>query len=139
MSELIIDESNFSQYFRDVGKNSPQKGDVIAVYRTMAELGNGDLKEQIVESLFLEKVGPNKAIKLLTKLGKSPMKEAIRVIKNISLDLYNGMSKPMVLAKTYELLIEIYYYTKDEYVPKNDFHWEIIKIKNIDDFICKSI
>jgi len=45
----------------------------------------------------------------------------------------------MVLAKTYEFLIEIYYYTKDEYVPKNDFHWEIIKIKNIDDFICKSI
>ena len=105
----------------------------------MAELGNGDLKEQIVESLFLEKVGPNKAIKLLTKLGKSPRKEAIRVIKNISLDLYNGMSKSMVLAKTYEFLIEIYYYTKDEYVPKNDFHWEIIKIKNIDDFICKSI
>jgi len=135
MSDLIIDENNFSQYFRDVLTNKPSKGDVLVCYKAIAELCDGDLKEQVVESLFLDKVGPNKAITLLTKIGKSSRKEAISLIKKISYDLYNGMSKPMVLAKAYEYLFEIYYYSKEEYLPKNDKHWEMVKINNLDEYL----
>ena len=96
-----------------------------------------DLKEQIVEALFLGNIGPKKAVTLMTKLGKAPRKEAIALIKKIFMDLYNGMSKPMAIAKTYEYLFEIFYYTKEEYVPKNDMHWEIVKISNLDQYFTK--
>lgn len=137
MSELVIDDSNFHEYFKDTLTNKPQKGDVMACYKAIAELRDGDLKEQIVEALFLENIGPSKAITLMTKLGKAPRREAIKVIKNIFMDLYNGMSKPMVIAKTYEYLFEIFYYTKEEYVPKNDKHWEIVEIKNLEQYFSK--
>lgn len=137
MSELIIDDTNFDQYFKDVLTNRPQPGDIMACYKAIAELRNGDLKEQIVESLFLENIGPKKAVTLMTKLGKAPRQEAIKVVKNIFMDLYNGMSKNMVIAKTYEYLFEIFYYTKEEYVPKNDKHWQIIKIQNLDEYFSK--
>jgi len=137
MTSLVIDESNFTEYFREINKSKPQKGDVLACYRAIAELVDGDLKEQIVESLFLEKIGPKKAVALMTKLGKTSRKEAIKLVKKIFMDLYNGMSKTMVLSKTYEYLFEIYYYTKEEYVPKNDKHWELIKLNNVNEFIDK--
>ena len=35
--ELIIDENNFDQYFRDISKNVPEKGDVLAKYTAIAE------------------------------------------------------------------------------------------------------
>lgn len=137
MSELVIDDSNFHEYFKDVLTNRPEKGDVMACYKAVAELRDGDLKEQIVEALFLENIGPKKAVTLMTKLGKAPRKEAIALIKKIFMDLYNGMSKPMAIAKTYEYLFEIFYYTKEEYVPKNDMHWEIVKISNLDQYFTK--
>ena len=34
-------------------------------------------------------------------------------------------------------MVEIYYYAKEEYVPKDNSHWEIIKIKNLDDHLSK--
>lgn len=138
MSDLIIDDSNFSQYFRDVLVSKPQKGDVLACYKAVAELVDGDLKDQVVESLFLDKIGASKAVALMTKLGRAPRKEAIKLIKTICQDLYNGMPKNLVLAKTYEYLFEIFYYTKEEYVPKDDQHWEIVRINNIDEFLSKS-
>lgn len=138
MSDLIIDDSNFSQYFRDVLVSKPQKGDVLACYKAVAELIDGDLKEQVVEALFVDKIGANKAVSLMTKLGKAPRKEAIKLVKTIAMDLYNGMQKHLVLAKAYEYMFEIFYYTKEEYVPKDDHHWEIIRINNIDEFLSKS-
>lgn len=74
----------------------------------------------------------------MTKLGKAPRKEAIRLVRKIFMDLYNGMTKPMVIAKTYEYLFEIFYYTKEEYVPKDDMHWEIVKINNLDQYFEKT-
>lgn len=138
MSDLVIDDSNFSQYFRDVFVSKPQKGDVLACYKAIAELVDGDLKDQVVEALFLDKIGANKAVSLMTKLGRAPRKEAIKLIKTICNDLYNGMAKHLVLAKTYEYLFEIFYYTKEEYVPKDNKHWEIIRINNIDEFLSTS-
>lgn len=138
MDEVIIDETNFNQYFREVEKNRPEAGDVLVAYRTMADFCDGDLKEQVVEALFEEKIGPTKAVKLMRRLGKASNREAFRVVKNIFMDLYNGMSKTMVIAKTYEFMVEIYYYAKEEYIPKDDVHWEIIKIKNLDEHLIKS-
>jgi hypothetical protein len=137
MDDLVIDEKNFSQYFKEIDKSHPQKGDVLVAYRSMADFCDGELKEQVVEALFEEKIGPSKAIKLMKKLGKTSNREAFRVVKNIFMDLYNGMSKSMVTAKTYEFMVEIYYYAKEEYVPKDNSHWEIIKIKNLDDHLSK--
>lgn len=137
MSELVIDETNFHVFFREVERNRPEKGDVMVVYRSMADFCSGDLKEQVVEALFEEKIGPTKAIKLMKRFGKTSNREALRVVKNVFMDLYNGMSKNMVIAKTYEFMIEIYYYTKEEFIPKDDKKWEIIKIANLDQYFAK--
>lgn len=138
MSELVIDESNFDKYFRDVKTSSPQKGDVMAVYRASAELTAGQLKEQIVNSLCSEDIGARKAVQLAVKLARTSRKEAIKLVKQICSDLYGGMPKGDVIAKSYRYIFEMFFYTKKDYVPTDDKHWEVITFNNIDDFIEKS-
>ena len=138
MSELVIDESNFDQYFRDTKKSKPQRGDVMAVYRAMAELTAGNLKEQIVDALCSEDIGANKAIQLAVKLGQANRKEATKLIKQICSDLYAGMQKSFVIAKSYKYIFEMFFYTKKEYVPKDNAHWEVVMIKNLDEHLTKA-
>ena len=48
------------------------------------------------------------------------------------------MTPEEVEAKVYKYQMESFYYTKKEYVPIDDPHWEIINIKNLDDFLDSS-
>lgn len=137
MSELVIDESNFEQYFRNTKKTKPQKGDVMAIYRATAELTSGSLKEQVVEALCSEEIGAKKAIQLIIKLGQTNRREATKLIKQICSDLYGGMQKNYVIAKSYKYIFEMFFYTKKEHIPKDDSHWEVIVIKNLDDHLDK--
>lgn len=138
MSDLVIDESNFDQYFRDVKNSRPQKGDVMAVYRAVAELTAGHLKEQIVNALCGEDIGAKKAVQLAVKLGRTNRKEAVKLIKNICADLFAGMQKDAVIAKSYKYVFEMFFYTKAEYVPENDQHWEVITLSNVEEFVAKN-
>lgn len=138
MSDLVIDETNFDQYFRDVKTSKPQKGDVMAVYRATAELVTGSLKEQIVEALCTEDIGAKKAVQLAVKLARTNRKEAVRLVKEICGDLFGGMNKDYVISKSYKYVFEMFFYTKKEYVPPDDDHWDLLTIKNVDDFVKKN-
>lgn len=134
MEELIIDETNFNQYFFDVKRNKPQKGQVLAKYTATAELVDGDLKKDIIKLIK----GENKvlaAVKVLEKLGCTSEPEAVRVCKLIAEDMLSGMSDRMVLKKAYKYRFEAFYYAKQEHVPIEDPHWTIISIANLNEFI----
>jgi len=135
MSEVVIDEKNFYEYFKDVKTSKPSKGDVMAAYRAIAELHSGTLKEDIVDALCREPLGAKKAVQLLVKIGQAERREAIGVIKKVCDDLLSGMPRNSVIMKSYEYIFEMFFYTKKEYVPENDNHWRIISLKNLDDYL----
>jgi hypothetical protein len=134
MEELIIDESNFSQYFFDVKTHKPQKGQILAKYTATAELVDGELKKDILKLIKSE----NKVlagVKVLEKLGCTSEPEAVRVCTLMAEDLLSGMSDKMVLKKVYKYRLEAFYYSKQEYVPIQDPHWTIISIANLNEFV----
>jgi len=134
MEELIIDETNFDQYFFDMKKHKPQKGQIIAKYTATAELIDGELKKDILNLIKTE----NKvlaAVKVLEKLGSTCESEAVRVCKLMAEDMLGGMSDRMVLKKVYKYRLEAYYYSKQEHVPIEDPHWTIISIANLNEFV----
>jgi hypothetical protein len=130
MEEIVIDENNFAEYFRDTRHNKPQHGDVMVFYKSMAELVGGDLKHQMIEALFHESIGAQKAIQLFMKLGGASHKAAVLLVKEMNDDLISGMSKEDVFKKSYKFFLEMSFYTKKEYVPKDDPHWELVNLKN---------
>jgi hypothetical protein len=130
MDEIVIDETNFEQYFRETSKNKPEPGDVLAFYKSMAELTEGDLKSQMINALFHEKIGAQKAIQLFVKMGKVEHKQAVLVVKEMCQDLLNGISQDEVLKKSYKFFLQLSFYTKKEYVPTDNPHWEVITLKN---------
>ena len=133
--ELVIDESNFSNYFTEVGYNKPSKGECMVVYRAVAELHDGDIKRDVINLLCQEEIGAKQAIEHVVKRCKTNYKEAIKIVTEICGDLHAGISKDLVLAKTYEYILEIFYYVNPIHVPRNDKHWEVISIKNIDEYM----
>ena len=68
MSELVINESNFNEYFRDVRLGKPEKGDIIARYTAMAELHPGRMKSDIID-LISNKNKAKPAVQVMRKLG----------------------------------------------------------------------
>jgi len=126
--ELIIDETNFSQYFKEIKNNKPERDDVLARYRAKASLVNGAMKKDLMNLLMHN--DSISALKVLQKLGGAIEEDAIRVLKNISKDLLNGLSPEEVENKEYEYTYEAFYFTKPECLPENNPHWTSISIKN---------
>lgn len=131
MNDLIIDETNFDQYFKDISSSKPEKGDILACYTTKATLSGGDLKKDIIlaaeENIY-------SAIKLLQKIAKARYLDSIKILREIISDILSGKSKEEVESKEYEYIAEFFYYTKREYIPEDDPHWSTLKIHNINDF-----
>ena len=134
MSEIIIDESNFTQYFRDCRTSRPEKGDVIACWSGNAEFIDGQMKRDVID-LLLNKDKAIAATQVMRKLGGANQKDAVKVCKEIVVDLANGMSPEDVEKKVYDYNIELFYYTKREYIPLDDPHWSVIGINNLDEFL----
>lgn len=132
--ELVIDETNFSQYFRDCRISRPQRGDVMAKYTAIAELVGGRMKTDLID-LLVNKDKAFAATQVMRKLGCASQKDAIRVCREIAEDLAKGLTPEQVEQKTYEYEMEAFYYTKKEYVPLSDSHWCIIGIENLDSFL----
>jgi hypothetical protein len=136
--ELVIDEKNFNEYFRDVRQVSPRAGEVMACYRANAEFINGIEKKQMLQLIKLEgKMAA--ASQVMRKLLFASELDAVRVPKNMIQDLLDGMTDEQVLEKTYPYLAEMFYYAKPEHVPKDDPHWSIIQIVNLNDFLKSKI
>lgn len=132
--ELVIDESNFGEYFRDCRTNKPQRGDIIARYAAVAEFVDGRMKLDIIDLL----TRTDKAVaatQVMRKLGCATQQEAVRICREICEDLANGMPPEEVERKVYRYTLEVFYYTKKEYVPVDDPHWSVISIDNLDEFL----
>ena len=126
-------EQIFKEYFFDVRRNAPKKGQVMACFTIIAELVEGDLKSDLIHLLSTtSKV--NECVTLLRKMGCAEEKEAMRVCREIAEDLYAGKSAAEIIAKPYQYLLKAFYYVEPQYIP-NDIHWSHIEIKNLDDFI----
>lgn len=139
MSEdIVIDENNFSKYFRDCRLHRPERGDVMARYSAIAEFVEGKMKQDIIDLLTNYDNKAIAATQVLRKIGCATESESIRICKEITEDLANGMSPSEVESKPYKYKMEVIYYTKKEYVPEDDPHWTIISIANLDKFLDKA-
>jgi hypothetical protein len=136
-NDLTIDESNFSQYFRDASKFPPRKGDILVCYRAKADFVYGDLKKDVVDLLSNSTFGAKTSIQIIKKLAKTNEKEAVLLTKTICEDLYSGMTEDEVLAKSYSYLFEMFFFAKKEHVPIDDKHWECMTITNLDEYLEK--
>lgn len=133
--ELIIDESNFSDYFKDVSvKKKPDKDEIIACYTTRAKLCAGDIKKDVILSI---ENNVYSSIKILQKIAKSRYEDAVSLIKEMLSDKLSGMSDDDIENKEYEYVAEFFYYTKKEYVPIDDPRWSTLKIHNVDELLDK--
>jgi hypothetical protein len=137
MNDLVIDQNNFSEYFRDCRTARPERDDVIARYTASAEFIDGQMKRDIIDLLH----NRDKAVaatQVMRKLGFATQSEAVRVCKEICKDLSSGMDLKEVENKVYTYDIEIFYYTKKKFFPKDDPHWTLIGITNLDEFLDKA-
>lgn len=134
MTEELITEENFDQYFFDVRKHRPKRGQVLARYAAVAEFIEGRLKKDIIDLIY-DKDKPEVATRVMRKLGHATEKDSLRVCREIAADLAQGMTPAEVEQKTYKYVLEMFYYTEKENVPKGDIHWSIIGLDNLDNFL----
>jgi hypothetical protein len=134
VSELIIDESNFSEYFFDVRQNTPQRGQVMARYSAGAEFVDGRLKQDIID-LVRNKDKAAAASRVMRKLGCATEADSFRIPREIAEDLLSGMTAEQVEQKAYKYTIEAFYYTEKQHIPLDDPHWSVISLSNLDEFL----
>jgi hypothetical protein len=129
-TEIVVTEENFSEHFKEAGKQPPKRGEVLAIFRAVAELVDGDLKRDIINKLQNEDGGVRFAIQVLIKACKMSYRESLKICKEIMTDL-ESQSIDEVLAKPYKFLYENKYFVKKELVPQNSPHWEIVSLKSV--------
>lgn len=137
MTEEIIDENNFKNYFKDVRNNAIQRGEIIAKYTSFAEFVDGNEKKQIL-NLIKNTDKMNATTQVMRKLLFASEIDAIKIPREMAEDLSKGMSEEEVLNKPYKYKLEMFFYAKPENVPKDDPHWNIISVINLEDFINKN-
>lgn len=132
--ELIIDESNFDQYFFNIKDHRPQRGQVIARYSAIAEFCAGPMKNQVIE-LIRDDIKAEAASRILRNVLCSVERDSFRIPREMAQDLLNGMTEEEVRQKPYRYTIEMFYYTEKNNVPIDDMHWSVISINNLDEFL----
>lgn len=136
--ELIIDESNFNQYFFDVRKHKFEKGQIMAAYTAVAELVSSQEKKSLIELL----TGHNKAeaaAQYMRRVFRAREPDAYVVPRQICEDLIEGMTEAEVLEKPYKYIFVAYFFTKSEYLPKDDPHWSVVSIYDMESKNDKAI
>ena len=128
--QLVIDDSNFGEYFFDVRTHRPQAGQVMAKFMAVATFGAGPHKHDVIRLLKIDKA--KEASMVMQKLHFAKTPDCYRVCREMCEDLANGMSDEEVADKEYEYVLEAFYYTKREYVPKDDPHWQTVQLLEYD-------
>ncbi len=126
MDDFIIDENNFDKYFRNTRNNKKQKNDVIVMFSSSAVFAKGKLKEEIVDLLSTEFNSVNKCLGKLFKFAYAPHAQSIKVCKNIIQDYISGMNREDIINKEYPFVLQMFFYTKEKYIPNNDKRWLVI-------------
>ena len=133
MNNLIIDETNFDQYFFDARKHTPKKGQVLVQYCVIAEFVDGPEKRDVINLLSRS----NNVIpitQIVRKVAFASELDSYRVPLAIAKDLLSGMSIDKVAEKSYKYTAEFYYYTEPQYIP-DDPHWITISLLNLNEFL----
>jgi len=123
LKDLVIDESNFDQYFFDARRNKPKPGQVLACYEANAEFVDGNLKRDTIHLLMTSNKGGEASVRLVQKLGGGTPTSSMTVVKEMMQDLLSGMSSDEVAEKPYSFQCQFFYYTWRECMPKGDPHW----------------
>ena len=132
----VIDETNFDEHFFDVRQHKPERGQIIAQYCASAEFVDGGEKRQIIHLLrATDKMVATSQV--MRKLLFASERDSYRVPRMMAEDMAGGMSDDDCAAKVYKYTIEMHFYTKSECVPKDDPHWSIISVLNLDEFLDK--
>lgn len=121
--DLVIDESNFGQYFFDVKTHRPKPGQVLACYETAGELIDGQLKWDMIDLLVNTESAGESAPRMLQRVAGAKEEDAMRVVREMADDLLNGLSPAEVAAKPYKFDMQFFYYTEKKYIPDGDPHW----------------
>lgn len=127
---VVIDQTNFSNYFFDVRRHKPKHGQILAKFTAVAVFGSGYEKRDIIKLLKMDKAFQAAQVMEKIHLAKAP--DCYRLLREMCQDLLSGMTDDEVDAKEYEFTLEAVYYTKKEYVPKHDPHWETLQILQYD-------
>jgi hypothetical protein len=127
---IIIDTSNFNEYFFDVRKFGPKEGQIMAKFSAVAIFGDGPEKRDVIKILRRDKA--EAAAMVMRKIHCAREPDCYRVCREIVEDLIRGMTDDEVAKKEYEFVLEAFYYTKREYLPENDPHWETIDLVKYD-------
>ncbi len=127
--ELIIDESNFNEYFFDIRFNKPKKGQIMARFRAQADFVEGKGKRDLMDLLKQDKA--YQACQVMKKIHGAKEPDCYRICREIAEDLL-VMPPEEVETKPYTYLLEYFYYTKREYVPQ-DKHWETLGMLEYDE------
>ena len=121
---IIIDESNFGNYFFDVRQHGPKQGQIMAKFTAIAVFGEGSEKMDIIKLLKMDKA--YQASQVMQRIHSAKAPDCYKVLRQMCEDLISGMSDEDVNKKEYEFVLEAIFYTKKEYVPKRDPHWETL-------------
>lgn len=144
MSE-IINETNFDQYFFDVRRHGPKKEHILARFSAVAEFVEGQMKQHIIYLLSVMSNGAASAVQVMQKLGCATYQAALDLCIKIAEDLKSGLLDGKTLEeiskevekKVYSYHYEQFFYTKEEYVPKDSPHWDVIRICNLEEHLEK--
>jgi hypothetical protein len=128
MSEFVINDSNFDQFFHCIKKNGPKHGQIMARFISKAELIAGEEKGYLIDLLVTNPMGAEMGVQVARKAFDAQESEAIKLCKSIAKDLVNGMTKQQVMEKAYSYTLEKFFWTEEKYVPKDDPHWQVIKV-----------
>ena len=135
--EIEINEINFSEYFRDVRNCVPSRGEVIAQYTASAEFVEGNEKRQVISLLNSTENKMEATAQVMRKLLFASELDAYRVPRMMAEDMISGLTEDEVASKPYKYTLEMFFYAKPENVPKDDPHWSVISVLNLEDFLGK--
>lgn len=123
---LVIDQSNFKDYFFDVRRYKPQPGQIMAKFSAAAIFGDGQEKRDLIKVLKTDKA--HQAAMVMRKIHCAREPDCYRICREICEDLINGLTEDEVAKKEHEFVLEAFFYTKKQYVPKGDRNWETIDL-----------
>lgn len=128
--DIVIDHNNFGEYFFDARQNRPQKGQVMAKFTAIAIFADGPQKRDIINLLKIDKA--YQASQIMQRIHSARVPDCYRVLREMCEDMVSGMSDEEVEKKEYQFVLEAIFYTKKEYVPKRDPHWETLTVLQYD-------
>jgi hypothetical protein len=102
----------------------------MAKFSAVALLGDGPQKRDLIKILKTDKA--KAAAQVMQKIHCAREPDCYRVCREMCEDMLSGMTDDEISKKDYEFVLEACYYTKREYVPQNDPHWETIDVIKYD-------